>query len=396
MIDKKRLINLTREFIRMNSENPPGNEYRIALRVRKILEDLGLKTRIYEFIKNRPNVIGMLEAKSLSATRQDKNSLLISPHLDTVPVGRNWRFSPFSAKIHNNRIYGRGASDCKGNLAIGIEAIRSLIEEKIKLDYNLIFAATSDEETGSKFGLIPLLEKKILKPDYALILDGESFDIIISQKGLIHFKIIIFGKKAHGAYPDRGINAIEIASKAIQRLKNYKFKFKPYPLLKPPTINIGTIRGGDKVNIVADWCEFEVDLRFLPGMKEGEILRDIREVLKEEVKKFRIEVEAIQLPYEIDGESFLVKSLAEAVKKIKGRAELRGSEGATQITFFKNKIPAIAFGIGAFGCAHKTDEYVRIDDLYKGALALEEFLKRFPICRQARLKDSILLKKFLK
>lgn len=368
MVDKERLIKLTQQLIRINSENPPGNEYRIALKVKEILENLGLEVKAYEFIKDRPNIIGILRAKS-------KRSLLISPHLDTVPAGKNWRFSPFSAKIYKDRIYGRGASDCKGNLAMCLEALRSLIEDRIKLNYNLIFAATSDEEAGSRFGLIPLLEKKILKPDYALILDGEAFDIVISQKGLIHFKVSIFGKKAHGAYPDRGINAIEIASKIIQRLKNYSFKFRPHPLLKPPTINIGTIRGGDKVNIVADWCEFEVDLRYLPGMKKEEILEDLKRIFKEEAKKFRIEIEGIQEPCEIDRDNPLVRTLVKAVRKIKGRARLKGSEGATQISFFKGKIPAAAFGIGAFRCAHRTDEYVKIDDLYKGALVLEEFIK---------------------
>jgi acetylornithine deacetylase/succinyl-diaminopimelate desuccinylase family protein len=370
MINRKRLIELTREFIRINSENPPGNEYRIALRVKKILEDLGLKTKTYEFTKNRPNVIGILKGES-------KKSLLLLPHLDTVPAGKNWKFPPFKAKMYKRRIYGRGASDCKGNLAIGLEALRSLIEDRIRLNYNLVFAATSDEETGSGFGLIPLLEKKIIRADYALILDGESFDIVISQKGLIHFRICVFGKKAHGAYPDRGINAIEISSKIIQKLKDYSFKFKPHPLLKPPTINIGTIRGGDKVNVVADWCEFEVDLRYLPGMKKDEILRDLREIIKKDSKKFRIEIQAIQEPYEIEKDNLLVESLFKAVKKIKGRAKFKGSEGATQIVFFKGKIPAVAFGIGAIRCAHRTDEYVNIDDLYKGALVLEEFIKEF-------------------
>jgi len=370
MINKKRLIKLTQEFIKINSENPPGNEYRIALRVKKILRDLELKVKTYEFAKNRPNVIGILKTKS-------KKSLFLSSHLDTVPAGRNWKFSPFSGKIFRNRIYGRGASDCKGNLAVGIEVLRSLIEDKVKLNYNIIFTATSDEEAGSRFGLIPLLEKGIIKADYALILDGKSFDTIIVQKGLIHFKVTIFGKKAHGAYPERGVNAIEISSRIIQRLKNHRFKFKPHPLLRPPTINIGTIRGGDKVNIVADWCEFGVDLRFLPGMKKEEILKDVRKILGEEAKKFKIEIQSFQEPYQTDRDNFLAKCLLGVTRKIRSKARLKASEGATQITLFKNRAPAVAFGIGEFGCSHKTDEYVKIDDLYKGALVLEEFIKEF-------------------
>jgi len=116
MVDKKRIVKLTQRFIRINSENPPGDEFKIALEVERILKTLGLKVGIYEFKKNRTNVIGILRSK-------EKKSLLISSHLDTVPAGGNWRFPPFKAQIYKNRIYGRGSSDCKGNLAIGIEAI---------------------------------------------------------------------------------------------------------------------------------------------------------------------------------------------------------------------------------------------------------------------------------
>ena len=99
MIDQENLIKLTRQLIRIPSENPPGNEYRIACFVKTFLADLGLKPKIYEFKKNRSNVVAILKGK-------DKNrSLLVTPHLDTVPAGRNWRFPPFAARLHNGRIY---------------------------------------------------------------------------------------------------------------------------------------------------------------------------------------------------------------------------------------------------------------------------------------------------
>lgn len=372
MINKKRLINLTRRLLKIRSENPPGEEYKIAMAVKNELQSLGLRVKAYSFQKNRPNVIGVLKAKS------PKFSLLLSPHLDTVPAGSGWKYNLYQAKIINGKIYGRGATDCKGNLACGLEAIRSIVEDEIKLNYDIIFAATVDEETGSKYGLIPLLKRKILKPTFALILDSSDFDIVIAQKGLIHFKVKIFGRKAHGAYPHLGINAIEIAAKIITKLKNYRFKYRRHPLLRPPTINIGTIIGGDKVNIVADSCEFGVDLRFLPGMKPNDILRQIKNAISGYTHRFKLEIDNIQSPYQIKKDNPLVKTLSKAIKKIKRKAKLKGSEGATVITFFQAKgIPAIATGFGATGMSHATDEYVKIDDLYKGAKALEEFLKGF-------------------
>ncbi|MBM3252197.1 MAG: M20 family metallopeptidase, partial [Candidatus Omnitrophica bacterium] len=328
MVNKARLVKLTQQLIKLESENPPGNEYKISAFVTRYLKRLGLKVKTYEFAKKRPNVVGTLKVRSSG------NSLLFSPHLDTVPAGRGWKFPPFSGKIYQNRIYGRGATDCKGNLAVGMEAINSLVENRIKLNCDIIFAATADEETGNKFGLIPLLKRKILTPSAAVILDADNSDIIVAQKGLIHFKILIFGKKAHGAYPERGINAIEIAAKVISKLKKYKFSYKKHNLLKPPTINIGQIQGGDKVNMVADYCEIKVDLRFLPSMNPRRLMKTIKKIVASEANKFKIKIDAVQNPSEIDRNIYLANCLLKANKKLSNKAKIKGSEGATVMSFF--------------------------------------------------------------
>ena len=375
MINKKRLIRLCQRLIRLDSQNPPGNELAIAVFVKKYLSALGLETSTFEFKKNRLNVVAVVKGRN-----NKRQSLLITPHLDTVPSGQKWRFNPFSGKIYKGRIYGLGATDCKGNLAVSIETINSIIEEKVFLDYDLIFAATADEESGSELGLIPLLEKGILKPDQAIVLDADDFDIIVAQKGLVHLKVKLQGKRAHGAYPWRGVNAIDIAVGIINDLKKKKEVYLKNRYLKPPTLNIGTIRGGDKVNVVADWCEFELDFRFLPGMSAKKILSDLRNIILKHTKKFKIEIEGIQKPYSIKEDHLLVRHMSRAIKKVGLRPAIKGSEGATTITFFQNRnIPAIATGFGCGGCAHAADEYAEIDNLYKGALVLEEFLKNYSL-----------------
>ncbi|MFC1709593.1 M20 family metallopeptidase [Candidatus Omnitrophota bacterium] len=372
MFNDKRLIKLTQDLIRIDSQNPPGNEKKIALFIKKLFLKSGLRTRLIEFGKNRFNTITVLKGKS------SKVSLLLTPHLDTVPVGRGWSFSPLSAKIHKNKIYGRGATDCKCNLAVGLEVLRSLCEENIKLNFDVIFAATADEEAGSFQGLIPLLERKIIRPNYALILDANEFNIIIAQKGLIHIKVGISGKQAHGAYPDRGVNAIDIVAELVDKIKKIKFPYKKHKLLNPPTINVGTIRGGDKVNMVADWCEFELDVRYLPGMNKKEVIKIIKDTIRKKVSKFKFEITASQAPCEIDPEHILVRSLKKTYSKVVNKYRLKGSQGATVMTFFdKHNIPSVATGFGSTGCAHTTDEYVRVNNLIKGYYALRDFLLKF-------------------
>jgi len=372
MINKKRLIKLLQELIRIDSQNPPGDETRIADFTRRYLEALGLKVKIYQFKKGRPNVVAHLSGQ------ESRHSLLITPHLDTVPAGRNWKYDPFAGVIKGGRIYGLGATDCKVNLACAMEAMRSIKEDGCVLDCDLIFAATADEECGSGLGLIPLLEKGILKPSAAVVLDADDFEIVVAQKGLMHIKVKIEGKRAHGAYPDRGINAIDIALNAIKEIKHSAWPHTPNAYLKPPTINVGTIHGGDKVNVVADFCEFELDFRFLPGTNAREILKKTKNIIAKSAKKFKIEIEGIQQPYEISPNHSLVQSLVSAMRKNRLRPRVSGSEGATVITFFQHKgIPAVATGFGCDGCAHSTNEFVSIDNLCKGAGVLEDFLKHY-------------------
>jgi acetylornithine deacetylase/succinyl-diaminopimelate desuccinylase family protein len=372
MINKVRLIELFRKLIQINSENPPGDEKQIADFVRRHLEKLGLRVKIYEFKDKRSNVLAYLERPG------NVRSLLITPHLDTVPSGKSWKMDPFAGKISGGKIYGLGSTDCKCNVAAALEAINSLVEDGTKLNYNLILAATADEECGSDLGLIPLLDKKILKPDAALVLDADDFEIIVAQKGLIHLKVKIGGRRAHGAYPHLGVNAIDIALDVIKQVKAYKFTYVKNKYLKPPTVNVGTIKGGDKVNIVADWCEFELDFRFLPGTRPEEILKILKGILERSAKKYKIEIQGIQQPYLISEKHPLVSSLKEAMRSLKIASPLTGSEGATVITFFQHKnIPAIASGFGSGGCAHISNEFAKIDSLYKGARVLEKFLTTY-------------------
>jgi succinyl-diaminopimelate desuccinylase len=373
MVNKKRLIKTIKKLISIDSQNPGGDEIRIADFVKSYVKTLGLKVKTYAFSNKRKNVIAALKSEKY------RKSLLITPHLDTVPAGGGWNTDPFCAKIIGSKIYGLGATDCKGNLASSLEALNSIVEDGIKLDYNLIFAATADEESGSGLGLIPLLEHKILRPDAAVVLDADDFKIVITQKGLVHLKVKIYGKKAHGAYPWLGINAIDIAAKVIIDLKEQHNKQLPKnKYLRGPTINVGTIKGGDKVNVVSDWCEFELDFRFLPGSSEKELLRFLREAIIKYTNNFKIEIQGIQKPYYISPHHALVRTLVAACSSLKVKPRISGSEGATVITFFKTMgIPAIASGFGTEGCAHIANEYTKINNLYNGARVLVEFLKKY-------------------
>ncbi len=372
MVDQARLIRTLKQLIALDSQNPPGDERRVAGFVGGYLRRLGLEVKTYAFSAKRINVVARL------SFGKNKKSLLLTPHLDTVPAGKSWNYPPLQATLKGRRIYGLGTTDCKGNLACGLEALHALVESKIKLDYDLVFAATADEESGSGQGLIPLLQNKLLKADAAVVLDADDFEIVITQKGLMHLTVKLAGKKAHGAYPWLGVNAIELAAKIINDLKKHRLRLPKNRYLHAPTVNVGMIRGGDKVNVVSDWCEFELDFRFLPGQRAQDLLRVLKKIISRYSRHYQIQVQSIQAPYAIEAAHPLVKGLVRAMKNSGIQPRLSGSEGATVITFFKQaNIPALATGFGTEGCAHIADEYAQLENLHKGAKVLVEFMRTY-------------------
>jgi acetylornithine deacetylase/succinyl-diaminopimelate desuccinylase family protein len=365
------VLQLTRKLIRIDSSNPPGREREIALFCRDYLRRAGIASRIVSFARGRDNII--------AAMGSGPRCLLITPHLDTVPAGEGWSVPPFAGRVRGSRLYGLGATDCKCNLACALAAMARLSRKRVRLPYRLMFAATADEETGSALGLIPLLKKGMLDVDAALVLDADDFDIIVAQKGLMHLKTRFAGTRAHAAYPWLGINAIDRALAAVGAVKQAIAGTGRHAYLRPATVNTGTIRGGDKVNIVADWCEVEMDIRFLPGERGSDLLARVKRIIARSAAcPVRFEAASVQEPYEISVRHPLVRVLRQAMKRAGMSGRCAGSEGATVITFFQHRgIPAVATGFGARGKAHVTDEFARIPDIGKGAHILEEFLTGF-------------------
>ncbi len=379
MINDKRLIKLLQKIVSVDSQNPPGNELALAKLIEKDMRSLkGIEVKTYTYAKNRPNIVATLKG-SLPRAQAKKGAILITPHFDTVPVGKGWKYPPLGGKIVGGKMYGRGTSDDKCNTAISMEIMRSLVEDKVKLKHDVIMAATVDEETGSHYGIVPLCEKKVFKPRLALVLDSDEHSVIIAQKGLLHGRVQVFGKKAHGAYNWLGDNAISKAARIISKLEKMKFPpFKKHKHLVPPTVNIGVIHGGDKVNMVCDMVEFSIDIRFLPDQPAQEVIRRVKKIIASEAKKFKLIIDDLQQPYEINEKHPAVQLFVKEGKKAKYKTTLMGSQGATVITLFqKHKIPAFACGASAPGQAHCTDEYVKVKSVVRAAKFLEQYVKAF-------------------
>jgi succinyl-diaminopimelate desuccinylase len=370
-IKKKDLIELTSRLIQIPTENPPGDEKRAFIFLKPLLSKMGFCVNIHLSPKGRYNIVA--EKRWGKGGRR----LIFNGHLDVVPAGNpsQWRHPPYQGKLSKGRIYGRGASDMKGGVASFIHAISMIDRAKISLPQgSLVLHLVSDEESHGHQGMGFLSQSRMIKGDAAIVGEPTNLDLVIAQKGALWFKVSTFGKSAHGSRPQQGVNAIEKMMNLIDRLNSIPL-LKEHPLLGKPTINIGTIEGGTKVNVVPDRCEIEVDRRLLPDEKKEEVLREIKEAIdsvqaRDPLFKYQIEEIDYAEPSEIHPDEEIVRIGLEAGQEVRGeRPRVRGFSGFTDGRFYINQfhIPTLIFGPGGTDQSHTADESVEVDNLIQAA-----------------------------
>jgi succinyl-diaminopimelate desuccinylase len=370
-IKKKDLIELTSRLIQIPTENPPGDEKRAFIFLKPLLSKMGFCVNIHLSPKGRYNIVA--EKRWGKGGRR----LIFNGHLDVVPAGNpsQWRHPPYQGKLSKGRIYGRGASDMKGGVASFIHAISMIDRAKISLPQgSLVLHLVSDEESHGHQGMGFLSQSRMIKGDAAIVGEPTNLDLVIAPKGALWFKVSTFGKSAHGSRPQQGVNAIEKMMNLIDRLNSIPL-LKEHPLLGKPTINIGTIEGGTKVNVVPDRCEIEVDRRLLPDEKKEEVLREIKEAIdsvqaRDPLFKYQIEEIDYAEPSEIHPDEEIVRIGLEAGQEVRGeRPRVRGFSGFTDGRFYINQfhIPTLIFGPGGTDQSHTADESVEVDNLIQAA-----------------------------
>jgi len=365
------VIELTRQLIKIPSENPPGKEEEISEFIAEKMRSIGLNVRIHEYKPGRPSVVGLLQGE------KEEPILMFNGHTDTVPVGDEsvWSINPFDADVKDGKIYGRGASDMKAALAAMISAAEMILKEDVKLKGTLIISCVADEEVTG-FGTRDLLDRGY-KANFAVVGEPTELKVQIAHKGSVRFRIITKGKAAHASMPHEGLNAIYKMSKVCLALEDLsrQLKKKKHPLLGSPTINVGTIKGGLKTNIVPDRCEITLDRRLIPGEKLENVKFEIDKILtslKSQNHKFQAESEIIFVarPSETSADEPIVRVAREAVKEVTGKDPgVTGFTATCDMHFLVNQggIPTVILGPGSLNQAHTTDEYVEAQQVLDAA-----------------------------
>lgn len=376
------VVDLLIQLMRYDTTNPPGNEKPLAEMLSAYLAERGFATEVTDLGGNRANVTARLQGSG------ERKALLFNGHLDVVPTGQvPWRFPPFEPHIEDGKLYGRGSSDMKSGLAAMIVAALAVKESGRRLKGDLIITGSADEESGSA-GAVQFLESGGLEGVGAIIVgEPSSCELNISEKGALWIEVITLGKTAHGAFPQNGVNAIMGMNAILDELGKYRFRYTENALLSAPSMNISTIQGGVKTNVVPDRCVLTLDIRTVPGMKHNDIINDIK-IICEKAKTLIPGLEAEVRPVndrpavETAADHPFVRMGQEVIKDLFGRdAAVYGVNFYTDAAVFLpgTDLSALLYGPGDASMAHQPNEFVPVEKLGEAARFYAAMIERYLI-----------------
>ena len=369
-IDEGRVVALTQDLIRFDTDNPPGQETPLTAFLVDHWNRIGLTAELQEVAPGRANALGHWEAKS------PRPHLILNAHVDTVPSGADWTHNPHGGDIVGGRLYGRGACDTKGSLAAMTAGVEAILRSGVELSGSLTIAGVIDEEegqTGTRWAV-----QHGLRGDFAIL--GEPTELVpmIAHRGAVTIEVETFGAEAHGAQPDLGVSAIDHMADVVVELRSLanELKKRPHPLLGHGTLHVGTISGGTTIWTVAGRCQITIDRRLLPNERVEDAVKEVDTVLhriKSRRSNFQAKVRTSHIgpAIEIAADHPLVVAVRVAATQVLGadpgvHAFPAGTDAAIHV--YEGQTPTVILGPGNLMLhAHKPDESVATSELVAAA-----------------------------
>jgi acetylornithine deacetylase/succinyl-diaminopimelate desuccinylase-like protein len=331
----QRPVELLQNLIRFDTTNPPGNEAECVAYVNNLLAGAGFETTLLAKTPNRPNLIARLKGQGSAPP------FLLYGHVDVVTtLGQVWTHPPFEGVIVDGHVWGRGALDMKGGIAMMLAAFLRAKAEGLSTSGDIVLAILSDEEGGGDYGAKYLVEthpKQFKGIRYALGEFGGSrfyfgrkklYPIMVAEKQICWMQAHVRGPGGHGAFPMRGGTMAKLA-RVLQQLDRRRLPVHITPaarqmiggmasslsfpqnlilrqLLNPRlndlmlrllgargqglqplfrnTVNATIVRGGDKINVIPSEISLELDGRLLPGFKPDDMIAELRRLIGDDVE----------------------------------------------------------------------------------------------------------------
>lgn len=384
-INTRQVLDDTMALVNIDSQNPGALETACTTWLYQRLSNLGLRVTVQPVQPGRDNLIAVIQG------RGDAPRLVLSAHMDTVPVGVNWTLPALEATVRDGNLYGRGSADMKSGLAVGLGVLEALVRSENPRG-DIALALSVDEEGPAMAGIHALVNAgHIQKEDNVIALEPTGLRLRIAHTGVRWLNVTTYGKMSHAGRAHLGIDATHIMAKTIHHLKE-KVAALPYndALLGRPHFTCGVIEGGVATNVVPGSCKAHFDLRLIPPMDIAFVEAMVRETLEQTTKGFpgsRFEIEALDIPrppVKAREDSPVAQALRAAYQQVMNRLlESGGADGheaytdAAMVAALTGNTNCLAFGPGSSDVAHTSDEYVPISDIETACRVMEALVKQW-------------------
>jgi len=430
----KRPAELLQNLIRFDTTNPPGNEAECITYINGLLTEAGFETTLLAKSSNRPNLIARLQGRGTAPP------LLLYGHVDVVTTAnQKWTHPPFEGKIVDGCVWGRGALDMKGGVAMMLAALLRAKAEGLTPAGDVVLAIVCDEEAGGDYGVKYLVEEHPEQFEgiryalgefggFPLYVGPRKFYLIqVAEKQICFIKATVRGPGGHGSLPMRG-GAMAKLARLLQRLDQHRLPVHitpvarqmveamasalPFPLgivlrqlvnpiltdtvlnllgekgrmfepLFHNTVNATMVHGGEKVNVIPSEITVALDGRLLPGYTPDDLIAELRPIIGDEVELELVRHDPGPAEPDIGMFDLLAGILREADPN--GIPMPLLLSGTTDARFFSR------LGIQTYGytpmnlppefnfaqLAHAADERIPVDAVDFGANAIYKVLQRY-------------------
>jgi len=425
-------IELLSEFVSIDTINPPGNESRAVDFYAKIFEREGIEYFTGESAPGRGNIWARIKGGNLPA-------LILLQHTDVVPASKDyWETDPMVAEIRDGYLYGRGVIDMKGAGISHLVSFIRLHRENKKLNRDLVFIATADEEAGGSYGAGWMIENhpEVFKGAGYLINEGGSglkidtetvFSIEVTQKVPVWLRLIATDEPGHGSsprttssvsrivhalnlvrenpFPARIIPAVDTYLKSLSlnmtgqyaqafadiktAIKQDDFlpklqNFSPsYHALTRDTCSLTMLKGSQKINVVPPIAQAEVDCRMLPDRSSDEFIQDFKNLVKPAGVKVELVLAFAPAVSSTESELFQhIKSMTASMHP-GSRVAPAVSTGFTDSHFTRELgidsygFNPIIFDPNDFSGVHGNNERVKVSSYLQGTEDLHQIVRQF-------------------
>jgi succinyl-diaminopimelate desuccinylase len=382
--DREQLIDFFSRFVQAASPNPPGDTREAVAHIRAFLDSRDLPYRIIDPKPEFPNVVGSFEGAAPG------KHLVLNGHIDCFPVSENehWTHGPWSGALADGKIWGRGAADMKCGTTSSIMTFAYLHNLRHRLKGRLTLTAVSDEETFGPWGARYLMEHH---PEVHgdCCLNGEPsspLSIRFGEKGPLWLEFTVRTRGAHGAYTHLSDSATKIAARLVGDLESLEQMSCPAPgnvgavlelsrqtvddaqgagaaaIVQQVTVNIGTVRGGAKVNMVPSECVIEADFRLPVGLEKQALMDQINTILAA-YPEVSVREMIFNPPSWCDPGHEMVGIIQRNVKQLRGfEPQPIVSLGGTDTRLWRyNDVPAFVYGPFPRGMG-SGDEHVEVEE----------------------------------